>query len=175
MAFPESWAKKVIHRLFVRYGAEWDALNRGREMPDILDDWMMALDGFEAHPDAIAWALDHLPESPPNAVRFRNLARQAPAKTELPALPPASASPEVMARVGEKLARVRVGSDRSHTSARGVLERILAKRLAGEPLSPAVRDFVVTCSTMIPAGDPLLVDLAAAGFRGVIVDRGLDD
>lgn len=76
MSLPESWVSELFGRLSVRYGAAFL-----RQWPDapaeaVKADWARVLRGFQGR--HIQHALDHLPESPPNAMQFRSLCLMAP-------------------------------------------------------------------------------------------------
>ena len=101
MSLPESWVSELFSRLFVRYGAAFM-----RQWPDldadaVKADWAQVLRGFEGR--HIQHALDHLPDSPPNAMQFRALCLGAPEK-QMPRL--AGPKPQ-RERVADMLARMR--------------------------------------------------------------------
>lgn len=81
MSLPLSWVDELFKKLGRVYGQsflrKWD----GMDMAEIKDDWAHELAGFQAHPEAIKWALENLPpERAPNVLEFRALANRAPAK-----------------------------------------------------------------------------------------------
>jgi hypothetical protein len=92
--------REYIDRLFVRlhglYGLDFVKKYASGEFQDGQDlglcnakqVWAELLAGFDDHPEAIAYALDHVDHAyVPNAMQFRELCRQAPRKgAELPAL-----------------------------------------------------------------------------------------
>jgi hypothetical protein len=84
MPLPISWVDALFGRLSLRYGNAFL-----RQWPDgavdaVKADWADVLDGITG--EAIGYALRYLPESPPNAIKFRDQCRRMPAP-ELPALP----------------------------------------------------------------------------------------
>lgn len=98
---------KVIDRIFQRcaasYGAAWDRSLGTAPLNDVKSAWGHELAGFADRLGLIAWALENLPEDPPNAIRFRNLCRQAPVLDAPPRLERVIASPE---RVAAELAKL---------------------------------------------------------------------
>lgn len=132
---------QVIDRLFSRmaatYGAAWNRSFGQTPINDVKSAWAHELQGFDRQLEAIAWALENLPEQVPNIIQFRNLCRRAPAPN-VPRLPEPKADP---ARVREELAKLGgvreaiVASPRANTAwAHAIVER--AK--AGERISPTV-------------------------------------
>jgi hypothetical protein len=130
---------KVIDRLFERlsatYGAAWVRQWQDVPISDVKTAWAHELAGYEKHLEAIAWALENLPEDCPNAIKFRNLCRLAPAKAE-PVLPAPKADP---ARVAAELAKLQPIRDRSNTprvDGRDWARRIVGRHAAGEKILP---------------------------------------
>jgi hypothetical protein len=73
---------KVIDKLFFRlsnvYGSQWSSLWKDNDIEEVKDLWAEEL-GFFAHRlEAFAWALDHLPDRPPNLIQFKKLCFDAP-------------------------------------------------------------------------------------------------
>ena len=97
---------KAIDRLFQRlnatYGADFLGRYKGTPESDLKTVWAHELAGFDLHLDALAWALENLPERAPNVIEFRNLARRAP-KPELPRLPEPKAD---ISRVNAELSKL---------------------------------------------------------------------
>lgn len=86
---PESWVAKIFSELSGLYGAQFrskfsqieNGVDVGIKMAMVA--WSKELGGFVDHPDAIAYALNHLPtEHAPNALEFRDICRRAPRKSE---------------------------------------------------------------------------------------------
>ena len=89
---PASWVDRLFARLQGVYGREFtgqfsqfDADGNDVGLMNAKQVWAEELGGFSEHPDALAYALKNLPERCPNAIRFRDLCRHAPAK-DVPAL-----------------------------------------------------------------------------------------
>lgn len=84
---PASWVDRLFARLQGVYGREFtgqfsqfDAEGIDIGLLNAKQVWAEELGGFIDHPDALAHALQHLPEKCPNAIRFRELCRHAPPK-----------------------------------------------------------------------------------------------
>ena len=95
---------RLFERLSMTYGIAWDNSLGTAPLNEIKSFWMHGLSGFLQSKEsmmAISWALNHLPERPPNLVQFKNLCYQAPA-VEKPQLPSPPADPE---RVKQELAK----------------------------------------------------------------------
>ena len=82
---PASWVDRLFARLQGVYGREFTAQfsqfdNDGNDVGllNAKQVWAEELGGFVDHPEALAYALKHLPERCPNAIRFRDLCRHAP-------------------------------------------------------------------------------------------------
>ena len=80
-----SLIEKIFSRLLVTYGQESanffctgvvNGLDRGVENAQLT--WGEILAEFNDRPDAIVYALDHLPERVPNGIVFKNLCKAAP-------------------------------------------------------------------------------------------------
>jgi len=136
--------QKAIDRLFDRlgatYGAAWDRSLGATPLVDAKSIWAHELQGFAQRLEAVVWALDQLPEHPPNVIQFRNLCRQAPAP-EVPLLPEAKADP---ARLAAELAKL--GDLRATVTAQPAgdmkawARRLKAREMAAERLSSFQRN-----------------------------------
>lgn len=130
---------KAIDRLFDRlgatYGAAWDRSLGATPLLDAKSIWAHELQGFAQRLEAVVWALDQLPEHPPNVIQFRNLCRQAPAPVA-PPLPEPKADP---ARLAAELAKL--GDLRATVTAQPAgdmkawARRLRAREVAGDRLS----------------------------------------
>jgi hypothetical protein len=73
---------KVINKLFFRlsnvYGSQWSQLWKDNDIEEVKDLWADELGYFAHRLDSFAWALDHLPDRPPNLVQFKKLLNDAP-------------------------------------------------------------------------------------------------
>lgn len=132
MLMPISWIEKILDRMATTYGTEFARKWNGVDSAAMKATWARELDNFVMHPQAIAWALDHLPEYPPNVIQFRNLARSAPGGIGMaPAITnDVPAKPEVvnaeLAKIGETIVAGKT------TDPRAWAHRILAAVEAGE-------------------------------------------
>jgi hypothetical protein len=95
---------RLFERLSMTYGIAWDNSLGSAPLNEIKSHWMHELSVFLKSKESmmsISWALDHLPERPPNLVQFKNLCYQAP-EVQRPQLPSPPADPE---RVKQELAK----------------------------------------------------------------------
>lgn len=93
MSLPSQWVDRIFLRLIGIYGAQFKAkfsvVENGVDvgMENAKENWAHELRNYSDKPEAIAYALDHLPvERAPNALEFRDACRRCPAK-EVAALP----------------------------------------------------------------------------------------
>lgn len=101
MALPSEWIDRIFARLAVRYGSAWLTKWNGIDIAAVKADWAEELGGFSANPDAIKYALEHLPlDSPPTVLQFRALCIGRP-DPNTKALPAPKASDERVAAVVE--------------------------------------------------------------------------
>lgn len=85
MSLPTRIIDRLFERLTATYGNQWLRLWSGIPVNDAKSAWAHELSGFASKLESLAWALENLPEKPPNVIEFRNLARMAPA-AEVPRL-----------------------------------------------------------------------------------------
>jgi hypothetical protein len=88
-ALREDWIDRIFARLIGIYGAQFrskfSSIENGVDvgMLNAKAAWADELGSFATWPEAIAYALDHLPtERAPNALEFRDICRRAPKKSE---------------------------------------------------------------------------------------------
>jgi hypothetical protein len=96
---------QLFKRLATTYGAAWERSIGQSPIADVKTTWAHELAGFlqnRATMQAIAWALDNLPEKCPNVIEFKHLCRRAPAP-ETPRLPEPKADAQ---RVAAELAKL---------------------------------------------------------------------
>jgi hypothetical protein len=122
---------RLFQRLAATYGAAWDRSLGAAPIADVRTVWARELAGFAGRLDALAWALDHLPERCPNVIEFRAIARSAPAP-ETPRLEAPKADP---ARVAAEVAKARAAPV-ERPDPKDWARRILARHAAGEKLYP---------------------------------------
>lgn len=137
MSLPLQAVDRLFERLTATYGRQFLSLYEGLDVNAVKSSWAHELSGFGGHLHAVAWALENLPEQPPNAIAFRNLCRRAPAP-DVPRLPEPKADP---ARVREELAKLGgvreaiVATPRANTA---WAHAIVARAKDGERISPTV-------------------------------------
>ena len=133
-----TFSTKAIDRLFDRleltYGSQWTNLWKDRPIADVKTVWCYELQSFDHRLDAVAWALENLPERVPNLISFRNLCRSAPAK-EVIVLPEPKADPERLRAELAKLGEIRAQSLPANLDGREWARRILLRQKDGELLS----------------------------------------
>lgn len=123
----------LFRRLVATYGRRFWLQWEGVEPADVKAVWARELGGYTDRRDVFLFALDNLPESPPNAIEFRNLCRRAPAAKveELPA-PPADP-----AKVAAVIADARQLLGVRNTDGRAWARRAIERADRGEYVSPA--------------------------------------
>lgn len=104
-SLPPEWVERIWAVMRANYGASFDrqwecpaGADPVRHVEQLKAHWAKELRGCAQAVDAVVWALEHLPEFPPNLPQFKALLRAAP-MPEQPRLPPPAASPAVARRV----------------------------------------------------------------------------
>ena len=132
------WVERLFGRLLVRYGDSWTRKWEGIPMDAVKDDWAEQLAGiFERNPQAVAYALENLPEFPPNADQFVRLCTQQPSPVHqaLPA-PEAKPNPAFAAEVIRRIEESRKADPEYGLSLGEICARRLEAKIArGEKLS----------------------------------------
>jgi hypothetical protein len=121
----------VFAVLGATYGADWTRRLGTAPIVTTKTAWAHHLSEFThstAAKRSIMWALKNPPETPPNAIQFRNLCRMAPSPKVL-ALPEPKADPERLAAEVAKLAPLR----ERFASTPSVDFKAWAKRLIANP------------------------------------------
>jgi hypothetical protein len=84
---PAVWVDKLFARLQGVYGRDFtyqfssvDSTGFDVGLANARQVWAEELGGFSEHPEAIAYALENLPERIPNVIVFREICRKAPRK-----------------------------------------------------------------------------------------------
>jgi hypothetical protein len=109
MTLPVRVIDRLFERMLATYGAQWQGLWAGVPIADVKSLWAAELAVFSGRLEAVGWALERLPERPPNLVQFKALCREAP-RPEVPALPLPDRDPARMAQALQSL-RVLAGGD----------------------------------------------------------------
>lgn len=104
MPLPSKAIDRLWDRLVATYGRSFIDMYPGLKADAVKASWAHELAPYGQRLDAIAWALDNLPERPPNVIQFRALCRQAP-RPQLQALPPPKPNPE---RLRAEMERINV-------------------------------------------------------------------
>lgn len=76
---PLPWVQKIFQKLNLVYGRDFLSRWEGQELGAVMGDWAHELRGFADKPQAIAYALQHLPEKPPTVLQFRAICNASPA------------------------------------------------------------------------------------------------
>lgn len=128
----------VIERLFARlnatYGRDFMSRYEGQDVAAVKTSWGHELDGYSQHLKPLAWALENLPEKPPNVIEFRSLCRRAPA-ADVPALPEPKADPARVEAELAKLAPLRAMAGVSRVDEKAWAKRLQERDKAGDPLN----------------------------------------
>ncbi len=84
-SLPEPWVRKIFATMRATYGASFDrqwqcpaGTDPAEHAAEMIGHWARELRGYQQSPQALAYALDHLPANPPNLIEFRALCRGAP-------------------------------------------------------------------------------------------------
>lgn len=95
MSLPSAWVDRIFSKLTVAYGHRFLGLYSGIDLEAVKADWGDELTNFQQSPDALRFALEHLPsDNPPNVFQFRDLCRRAPQYAPK-ALPSPAPDPEL--------------------------------------------------------------------------------
>lgn len=132
MSLPNKAIDRLFERLAASYGAGWTRQWADVPMIDVKTAWSYELAGYATNLDAVAWALDNLPEYCPNAIQFRGLCRAAPAPASL-RLPEPKADPARLRSELAKLGHVRATAAQPHqVDNRAWARRIVERHGAGD-------------------------------------------
>lgn len=124
MSLPTAWVDALFTKLTLAYGRDFIGRWEGIEIGDVKTDWAHELSGFDAHPEAIAYALANLPAKAPTVIEFRALCRKAPPPA-VALLPEPPANPQRVAAELRKLAPIlaKPASEDGRAWARAILTR----------------------------------------------------
>lgn len=134
----------VFNRLAAIFGRQFFDLYADLDPATVKTAWGHELAVFgdtEAGMERIWWALDNLPDRPPNAVQFRNLCRQAPVvqPQPLPAPPPNPARVRAeLEKLGYRRPADRVGLSEQAVDHKAWARALIERANAGERLRPTV-------------------------------------
>jgi hypothetical protein len=131
MSLPIIWIDKIFYKLTVAYGRDFLGRWEGVPIDDIKADWAECLSWCKHRPDAIAYALDNLPDNKaPTAQDFRAITYLAPTPDVLRIPEPAS-SPAIMALAMASLAPMKASASQTGADSKGWAKRIVANHIAG--------------------------------------------
>lgn len=137
MSLPLQAVDRLFARLSATYGQQFGALYAGVEPGAVKTAWAHELAPWAGRLDAIAWALENLPDRCPNVIQFRNLCRMAPLPPEQQ-LPAPKADPERVAAELAKLGDVKRGVQAGSTDSKAWARRLIGRHEAGEKLNATV-------------------------------------
>lgn len=129
---PSTWIEAIFTRMTGVYGSRFRSMWDGIDPHLINKTWATELAGFSDKPDAIKYALEHLPaDMPPTALAFRKICNMAPDNTRALPAPHAPLPPAVK----EKMGRLRYVPQ---NDPRAWARRIVAKHANGVPVTLTV-------------------------------------
>ena len=140
MSLPTKAIDRLFERLAATYGAAWTRQWADVPMNDVKSAWGHELQGFATQLEALAWALENLPERCPNVIEFRNLCRRAPAP-DMPKLPEPKANPERIKAELAKLAPLRQAAAQEFGDRKEWARRIVSRHQAGDRVRPLCLQF----------------------------------
>lgn len=126
---------RLFKRLAATYGSEWDRQLGLSPIGDTKAAWAHELSMFSDRLEAVAWALENLPERCPNVIAFKNLCKQAPAK-EVERLPEPKADPVRLRKELEKLGGLIQTTKAAQIDRKDWARRIVTRAEAGERITP---------------------------------------
>ena len=128
---PIEWVDKLFQKFGLIYGMDIARRYQGIDPMAIKQEWANCLGGFRNRPEAIKFALDHLPSDRcPTMLQFRDLCRQCP-PPKVTALPEPKADKVVVNKEMAKLVKEAFKND----DPKGWAKRLKARHEAGEHLS----------------------------------------
>lgn len=139
MSLPSTWTDKIFAKLSLAYGRDFIGRWEGIDLGDVKTDWSHELSGFDAHPEAIAYALANLPPKPPTVIEFRAMARRAPLP-EVPRLEAPKADPAKVAAEIAKQMDLKSAFAPKHDP-RDWAKRIVARHEQGDRINPTTLKF----------------------------------
>lgn len=119
MSLPSSWIDRIFEKLTLVYGRDFTSKYDNISIVDVKTEWCDLLGGFYDHPEAIAFALENLPDTrAPNVLEFRALCRQSPRHSL--ALLPAPKADKLM--VDEQLRKMAESAFKTPVDERGKVD-----------------------------------------------------
>ena len=141
MSLPSLWVDKLFYRLMVVYGSHFTGRWAGMNLGDVKANWAYELGRFSAHPEAIAYGLENLPDQPPTVIQFRTICGSVPVRQSMPALP--APDQRGLQRIADTLRQALQDHDVKPVSQRA-LECLaaLSEKVAAGTVGAAQRDFL---------------------------------
>lgn len=129
------WVDALFARLFARYGDAWLRKWDGVPPQAMKADWSAMLQPFQdRHPGALDYAIDNLPQWPPNSDEFARICRNAPSQHRALEAPKGKRDPAKLQELLTGAAKAVTG----HNPRAYLLERLEAREKAGT-MTPAHR------------------------------------
>jgi hypothetical protein len=131
---------RIFKRMALTYGAQWVRMWEHMPINDVKSMWghELAVYTNEKRIPEVAWALENLPDVPPNAIEFRKLCARAPRAEPLPEpLPktdPARLSLE-LSKLVELKAETKSAANVVAGDGKAWARKVLARLKAGDRLS----------------------------------------
>lgn len=139
MSLPSAWTDKIFTKLTLAYGRDFLSRWEGLDVGDVKSDWSHELSGFDAYPEAIAYALANLPPKPPSVIEFRAIARRAPL-SEAPRLEAPKADPVKVAAEIAKQVDLKAAFAPKHDP-KDWAKRIVSRSENGDRINPTTLKF----------------------------------
>jgi len=135
--------ERLFQRLTATYGSEFVNKWNKVELVDLKTAWAHELAAYANNLNAIAWALENLPDRCPNLIEFKSLCKHAP-RPSVEALGEPKAPVDVVDRELAKIAAEAFKAptdDRGHVDHRRWAKKLKARDEKGEMLSPLQRRY----------------------------------
>lgn len=96
----ESLVDIIFGKCALVYGRDFLGRWEGMSLVEVKADWLREMGWWLERPQAVKFALEHLPEKPPHVLQFRALCAQAP-KQPAPVVAEIEPTPEQKLRAAE--------------------------------------------------------------------------
>lgn len=144
MSLPPEWVERIFKRMALEYGSRLGSLWAGLDPEEVKAHWAQELGGYVKAPQALAHALEHLPEDrPPTLPEFRRLCRGAPVPAVLALSAPCADAAKVSASLASARAAVVAAGSRTWA------DRLLERQAAGERLGHAQRECLLRAAARV--------------------------
>lgn len=125
------WVERLFARLQVRYGSAWTAKWAGIDPDAVKADWEQVLGAsFRNCPDALVYALEHLPQFPPHSGEFLSICMGYRAPVKALSAPVGKPDQVVLQKVAGALEK-----PENYDAAKVCADNLRAKRASGVRLS----------------------------------------